>query len=106
MSRRDRREQRQRDRHQQRVEKHADKEERKRREAPQRIRSTATGCFAFGVLAILGGIFSAVGTPTFGGEAYTEIVQRLATLSGAGRLARSRGALRGGGFAESAGRHS
>ena len=83
MSRRDRREQRQRDRHQQRVEKHADKEERKRREAPQRIRSTATGCFAFGVLAILGGIFSAVGTPTFGGEAYTEIVQRLATLSGA-----------------------
>ena len=83
MSRRDRREQRQRDRHKQRAEKHAAEQERKHREAPGRIRAAAKGCFVFGVLAVLGGVFSSVGTPTFGGEAYTEIVQRLATLSGA-----------------------
>lgn len=79
----DRREQRQRDRHQQRVKKHAAKEERKRREAPQRIRGAAGTCFFFGVLAILGGVFGSVGTPEFGGEAYTEIVARLAVVSGA-----------------------
>ena len=83
MSRRDRREQRQRDRHQQRARKHAADKERKRREAPERIRRAAARCFVFGVLAILGGLFSAWGTPEFGGDAYTEMVAQLATISGA-----------------------
>ena len=40
-------------------------------------------CYGFGVLAILGGVFNNVGTPIFGGEAYTEIVARLAQVYGA-----------------------
>ena len=35
------------------------------------------------MLAILGGAFNNAGTPTFGGEAYTEIVERLAQVYGA-----------------------
>ena len=79
----DRREQRQRERHQKRVAKHAARAEGKRRDAPRRIRGAATTCFVFGVLAILGGGFGSIGTPEFGGEAYTEIVARLAVVSGA-----------------------
>ena len=52
-------------------------------QAPQRIRKTARWCYGFGVLAILGGTLNNVGTPTFGGEAYTEIVERLAQVYGA-----------------------
>ena len=52
-------------------------------QAPQRIRKTARWCYGFGVLAIVGGAFNNVGTPTFGGEAYTEIVARLAQVYGA-----------------------
>ena len=83
MSRRDRREQRQRERLQQRIEKHAAQEERKRRKAPERIPRAAARCFLFGVLAILGGLFGAWETPEFGGDAYTEMVAQLATISGA-----------------------
>ena len=52
-------------------------------QAPQRIRKTARWCYGFGVLAVLGGVFNNAGTPTFGGEAYTEIVARLAQVYGA-----------------------
>ena len=79
----DRREQRQRERHQKRVAKDTAKENHKRLNAPRRIRGAATTCFVFGVLAVLGGGFGSIGTPEFGGEAYTEIVARLAVVSGA-----------------------
>ena len=79
----DRRDQRQRDRHQKRVEKDAAKEEHQRRSAPERIRGAARGCFIFGVLAVFGGIFESLDTPSFGGDAYTEIVAQLGGISGA-----------------------
>lgn len=79
----DRREQRRNERHQMRVAKIAAKKEHKRLNAPGRIRGAANTCFVFGVLAILGGVFGSTGTPKFGGEAYTEIVARLAAVSGA-----------------------
>ena len=79
----DRSEQRQRDRHQKRVKKHAAKEEHKRSSAPERIRGAARGCFVFGVLAVFGGIFESLDTPSFGGDAYTEIVAQLGGISGA-----------------------
>ena len=77
----DRRERRQRTRHTQRVAKHEAKADYKRHNAPKRIRGAATTCFIFGVLAILGGLFDASGTPKFGGDAYTEMVAQLATIS-------------------------
>ena len=79
----DRREQRRRERHQERVAKDTAKKEHKRLNAPKRIRGAATTCLIFGVLAVLGGGLSSTGTPEFGGEAYTEIVARLAVVSGA-----------------------
>ena len=79
----DRREQRQRERKEKRVAKHVAKEDYKRHNAPKRIRGAATTCFVFGALAILGGVFSASETPEFGGDAYTEMVAQLATISGA-----------------------
>lgn len=81
-ARTDRRAQRQREKHQKRVAKRAAMEAQKLRDAPGRVRSSAHCCFFFGVLAILGGVLSAFGTPEFGGEAYTEIVARLAFVSG------------------------
>ena len=77
----DRRDQRQRDRHQKRVEKHAAKEE--RRGAPERIRGAARACFIFGVLAVFGGFAESLDTPSFGADAYTEIVAQLGGISGA-----------------------
>ena len=53
------------------------------RQAPDRIRTAAGYCYTFATLAILAGTFNNVGVPTFGGEAYTEIVSRLAQISGA-----------------------
>ena len=63
--------------------KRAAEEEIRRIDAPSRIRTAASRCFVFGVLAILGGLFANANTPKFGGDAYTEIVKQTAEVSAA-----------------------
>lgn len=65
-----------------RAEKRAANEAHKRHNAPNRIRRAAKACIVFGVLAGLGGFFSQTATPEFGGDAYTEMVAQLASISG------------------------
>ena len=77
----ERRERRRRERYERRVAKHAAKVDCKRYDAPRRIRGAATTCFVFGVLAILGGLFGDRETLRFGGDAYTEMVAQLSTIS-------------------------
>ena len=42
----------------------------------------AKACIVWGVLAVLGGFFSRIETPQFGGDAYTEMVVQLASIIG------------------------
>ena len=70
-------------RNERRAAKRAAEKERKRLQAPRRIRKGASACLVFGFLALLGGLASSAGTPTFQGDAYTEIVEQLAAVSGA-----------------------
>ena len=102
----DRREQRQRERREKRVAKHAAKENYKRHNAPSRIRGAATACIFFGFLAILGGTHERLGNAgVWWGRVYRD-----GGASGhhlwRGRLARGGGALHGGSASEGAGRRA
>ena len=77
----DRGEQRQQKRQQQ-QQRLAANEARKRRNAPSRIRVAAEACTVWGVSAVAVGFFSQIGTPEFGGDAYTEMVDQLASING------------------------
>ena len=77
-----RRDQRRLDRAAKRTAKRADKEFYERQDAPSRIRGAAKACIVWGVLAVLGGFFSQIGAPEFGGDAYTEMVDQLASING------------------------
>ena len=46
-----------------------------------RIRRAAGACIVFAWLAIVAGVFAAANSPSFGGDAYTAIVDQLATAN-------------------------
>ena len=58
--------------------KQAAKARARRQQAPAHIRKAADRCVAFGAISALAGLTNVADTPTFTGDAYTEIVQRLA----------------------------
>ena len=50
--------------------------------AAVRIRRAARWCIIWGALAVAGGLLRTAASPEFGGDAYTEMVERLAAVSG------------------------
>ena len=78
----ERRTQRRNARHEKRVARQRAKAVGRQRYAPGRIRTAAGWCFIFGILSVLGGCASYWDTPEFGGDAYTEMVTRLAFING------------------------
>ena len=75
------------------------------RQAPERIRMAARWCIVSAVASIIVGFVTRWNLPTYKGDAYTEIVERITSLYGAVAWLAAGGSARVGRGAEGARRH-